>query len=336
MGFVTFVEGPLLKIVFLAFFIGLIIRVFSFVFSIIKGNNSSGSKIRYFSAIFARFLIPFHMSAFKRPVYSMLRYAFHICLFVVPIWLGGHIYLLEESSLGWSWTPLPDEWLDIMTLLLIGLAVFFVIRHLTIKDVRMQSSFSDYIIITIAALPFVTGYFLKNGTLDDISFFSENMWTIHILSGEIMIIATVFLFCRTRMDVSKCTGCASCVLSCPTSTLESEDRGNLRIFNYSHYQCICCGSCVNTCPENAVELRHEMSVKRFFQVLAKQEIRSVELESCDRCGALFTPEPLMQKINMVFTEEYLRLCPDCRKITRGEYIKSISPWHRKSRQSAQL
>ena len=151
-----------------------------------------------------------------------------------------------------------------------------------------------------------------------------------------MIIMAVFLFCRTTMNERKCTGCASCVISCPTGTLESEDMGNVRVFNYSHYQCICCGSCVDTCPENAAELRHEISPKRFYQVFAKQEIRSVELESCNRCGALFVPEPLMDKIHKKFTDEYLDYCPDCRKIIRLEYLKKISPWHNKTKKYANV
>jgi len=332
MDFVTFVEGPLLKIVFLIFFTGVFIRIVLFIFSIIKSGIHQENKIRYFFKIFARSLAPFHMAVPKRPIYSLLRYIFHICLFVVPIWLGGHISFWEGSRFGWSWTALPYEWADRMTLLLLALAVFFLIRHLAIKDIRIRSSFADYLIIVIAALPFATGYFLTHGTLDEFSFFSDNIWTIHILSGEIMLITSVFLFCRTRMNERKCTGCASCVLTCPTGTLESEDIENLRIFNYTHYQCICCGSCINSCPEDAAELRHEISLRRFYQFFAKQEIRSVELQSCERCGSLFVPEPLMEKINKTFTDEYLGFCPDCRKINMGEYIKKISPWHHKSRQ----
>ena len=214
-----------------------------------------------------------------------------------------------------------------MTLIAIGLGVFFIIRHFIFNEVKENTSVSDYVIISIAVLPFITGYFLVHGTLDSFVFFSDNMWTMHILSGEIMMIGAVLLFCRTRMKVLRCTGCASCVLSCPTCTLESEDSGNVRLFNYSHYQCICCGSCVNTCPENAAELRHEIDLRRFFQVFSKEEIRSVELESCERCGALFVPEPLMDKIKKTFADDYLKYCSECRKINLGGYLKQVGSKH---------
>jgi ferredoxin len=149
-----------------------------------------------------------------------------------------------------------------------------------------------------------------------------------MLSGEAMIIMAVFLFCRTRLNTQKCTGCAACEVSCPTGTLESTDEGKFRIFKYSHYQCICCGSCVNACPEDAAELRHEISPKRFFQIVPKLEIRTVELQACDRCGVHFAPEPQMDKISKTFADDYLRFCPQCRKTNMGDFYRRLSPWHR--------
>lgn len=330
MDLISFIEGSLLRIVFGVFAVVILLRVIFFVSSVVKNRHRIKENGGHVFTAFARFFIPFHRAVPKRPLYASLRYMFHLCLFVVPIWFTGHVILWEESSLGWSWPSLPDAWADWMTLIVLALAVFFIIRHFAFKDVRANTSVSDYIIIVIAALPFATGYFLAHGTLDNIPFFADNIWTIHILSGEIMLIGAAFLFCRTRMNVLQCTGCASCVLSCPTCTLESEDSGNHRIFHYSLYQCICCGSCVYTCPEDAAALRHEISLRDFTRVFTKKEIRSVELQSCARCGALFVPEPLMEKIQKTFKDDYLEYCPNCRKINLGVYYKQLSAYHRKS------
>jgi len=329
MDFGSFVEGPLLMVVFLVFCIGIIARIVFFISSIIQGSRAVDKKGLYFFTNFIRFFIPFHRATPKKPLYAALRYVFHVCLFVVPIWLAGHISLWEESRLEWSWISLPEEWADGMTLIVLALALFFIIRHVVVKNNRLNTSISDYVIIVIATLPFLSGYFLTHGTLDAIAFFSDKIYTMHIVSGELMIVTVIFLFCRTRMNIRTCTGCASCVLSCPTGTLESEDTGHIRSFHYSHYQCICCASCVYTCPENAAELRHEISLKRLLQILKKQEIRSVEMESCQKCGALYVPEPLMDKIHKTFTHEYLGFCSNCRKENRGDYLQRISPWHRK-------
>ncbi|MBN1627515.1 MAG: 4Fe-4S binding protein [Deltaproteobacteria bacterium] len=332
----SFIEGVLLRAVFAIFALAVFSRIIFFVYSIIRSRKDKNGNILYIPSVFVRFLAPFHSAFLKKPIYASLRYIFHICLFVVPIWLAGHISMWEDSRSGWSWTPIPDAWADWMTLTVIAFAVFFTIRHFATKDLRSRSSIMDYAIIFLAAFPFLTGYGLTHGTYDTLPFIGDNIWTIHIFSGEMMIFAAAFILCRTRMDQNKCTGCASCVLNCPTGTLESRDSGKMRIFSYSHYQCISCGSCVDTCPEGAAELRHEINFKRFFNVFAKEDIRQVELEACKRCGKLFVPEPLMGKIHRTFHDEYLDLCPDCRKVDIGDHILRFSPIHHKPRQKINL
>ena len=330
MDFGSFVEGPILWIVFLIVIIGVITRVVLFFYAIIKSGEDKDLRWWYSIATFGRSFLPFHNAVTKRPIYAALRYIFHVCLIIVPVWLSGHITLWEESRFEWGWTALPDAWADWMTLLFLALAAYFLVRRIIVKDIRFSSSKSDFSLIVITALPFVTGYFLAHGTLDFIPFLGNNMWTIHVLSSEAMLVVVVLLFCRTRLNVEKCTGCASCELSCPTGTLESNDEGKLRVFTYSHYQCICCGECVNTCPEEAAELRHEISLGRFFQIVPKQEIQAVELRVCEGCGALFVPEPQLNKISQIITDDYLGFCPRCKKLNYAQSFYRLSPWSKKS------
>jgi formate hydrogenlyase subunit 6/NADH:ubiquinone oxidoreductase subunit I len=329
MDFDYFVEGPFLWIAFLMFIAAITIRLAFFFAAIIRSGKNRDVRWWYNFAIFGRFFIPFHKAVSGKPFYTILRYIFHICLIVVPVWFGGHISLWEESRFEWTWSSLPDEWIDWMTLLVLGLATYFLVRRIISKDLRINSSVIDYCVIVITALPFLTGYFLIHATLDSIAFFSNNMWNIHILSGGAMILMAAFLFCSTRMNTRKCTGCAACEISCPTGTLESSDETKQRIFTYSHYQCICCGACVNTCPEQAAELRHEISLRKFFQIISRYEIKSVELAVCERCGELFAPVPQLDKVGQTFTHEYLRFCPRCRMVNIGDLLYQLSPWHRK-------
>ena len=87
---------------------------------------------------------------------------------------------------------MPDELADWMTLIFLGIAIFFLLRRIFSADIRLISTFSDYFLIIITALPFLTGYFLTNGTLDSITFFSDNIQLIHMLSGELMLILIPF------------------------------------------------------------------------------------------------------------------------------------------------
>jgi Pyruvate/2-oxoacid:ferredoxin oxidoreductase delta subunit len=336
MDFDSLVEGPLLWISFSILIIGIAARLVFCVRAIIGSGRGRDSRWKYGITSFVRLFFPLHNTFTKRPLYATLRYVFHICLFAVPIWLSGHIMMWEESRFEWEWSALPDEWADWMTLLLLFLATLFFLRRIVLGDVRRASSVLDYFFIVMTALPFMTGYFLSHGTLDHVPFLGDNMWIIHILSGEAMIIMVAFQFLRTRLSVAKCTGCAACELSCPTGTLESSDRDGRRVFTYSHYQCVCCGSCMKTCPERAAELRHEISFKRLYQIIAKKEIRAVELEECDRCGARFAPVPQLDQLDQTSNGDYLRFCPRCRKVNQGEVLRRLSPWHGASRSASQI
>ena len=243
MDFYSIVEGPLLWIVSLVFLAGLLIRLSFFLGAIITSNSRSEVKGQIDTvSTLGRFFLPLHKASRKKPFYTTLRYIFHGCLFVVPIWLSGHIVLWTESRFEWDWAALPDAWADWMTLILLALAAYFLVRRLILKDLRQSASSLDILLIIITALPFLSGFFLTHGTLESIAFLGDNMVIIHMLSGELMILMALFLFYQSRLNIQTCTGCASCVQNCPTETLEANDKGNLRIFSCAHFQCICCGS----------------------------------------------------------------------------------------------
>jgi len=193
--FFLFVEGPLLWIAFLTFFIGSILRA-----ALLLSVSRKRDKIvyQYFSwkyvlATFGRWLLPLNKAVVKNPVFTILGYMFHICLIVVPIWFSGHISLWEESRFEWSWTPIPDGLADWMTLIFLAIALFFLLRRIISADIRLLSAFSDYLLIVVVALPFITGYFLTHGTVDNIGFLGENIKLIHMLSGELMLILIPFI-----------------------------------------------------------------------------------------------------------------------------------------------
>jgi formate hydrogenlyase subunit 6/NADH:ubiquinone oxidoreductase subunit I len=266
-------------------------------------------------------LAPFHRAAHKKPFYAAFRYAFHACLFIVPIWFSGHVYLWEESRFEWYWTPLPDVWADRMTLAVLGACVIFLIRRLVFAR-RLEAGISDFVLILITAMPFLSGYFLTHGTLGDIDFFDQYLWYVHVISAEIMLLMIVVLFCQTRLSRKTCVGCAACVENCPTQTLAFDDRGRKRSFNYSHYQCICCGSCVNVCPEKAASLRHDLNPANLIGVLAKTEIISMELQRCQICGVFLAPisqlDKLQHSIDAGETEiSTLRYCRRCKNLRSG-------------------
>ena len=318
--FLAFAEGPLLWIVFVLFAAGLLLRTIFFVLNIIRRRPSQDPHPAFSARPFLilRLLLPFHNAVLKKPLYSLLRYAFHVCLFVVPIWYAGHISLWEESRFEWYWTPIPDEWADTMTWVVLAACSYFLIRRIILGIIRKSAAVIDFLFIILTALPFLTGYFYTHGSLDHIPFFETYMWYFHILSAEAMLLMIVFLFLRTRLTADRCIGCAACEINCPTGTLETKDTKDQRIFAYSHYQCICCGTCVGVCPESAAELRHEVNLAHIFRIFAKRPLRTVELAICDSCGMPIGPLPQMQKLQELVAAsdaevETLNCCDRCKK-----------------------
>ena len=307
------IQHFLLRLSFLILILGVSLRIFFFLFAVGKCSLHADHPWRTLIADFGRVFAPLHAAFSKKAVYAVMRYVFHTCVLVVPIWYSGHIYLWEEYGFYWYWTPLPDGWSDRLTIAVLAFAGYFLVRRTVGLIIRRNASISDFLIIAITALPFLTGYLFTTGTLDSIPFFDYHLQNIHILTAEIMMAMVAFLFCRTRLTAAKCTGCASCEASCPTHALTVTEKGRRRIFNYALYQCICCGACMHTCPEGAAELRHEISLKRFFQITAKQEIRSVELAACERCGALFAPRPQIDRLNSKLSEGFGYICPKCKQ-----------------------
>jgi len=194
MDFYSFVEGPLLWIAFLTFIIGSLLRAALFLSLSSKRDKIIYKHFRwkYVLATFVRWLLPLNKDVAKNPVFTILGYVFHICLLSVPIFFSGHIGLWEESRFGWTWASMPDGLSDWMALIFLAIALFFLLRRIFSADIRLISTFSDYFLIVIIALPFLTGYFFTHGTLDNIGFFSDNMQLIHMLSGELMLILIPF------------------------------------------------------------------------------------------------------------------------------------------------
>ena len=194
MDLYLFAHGPLLWIAFFVFIIGSLLRAALFLSVSRKADKIIYQHFswKYALATFGRWLLPLNKDVAKNPIFTPLAYIFHICLIVVPIWLSGHISLWEESRFEWSWNPIPDGLADWMTLILLGIAIFLLLRRIFSADIRLLSTFSDYLLLVVTALPFLTGYFLTHGTLDSISPLGDNMQLIHMLSAELMLILIPF------------------------------------------------------------------------------------------------------------------------------------------------
>ena len=185
----AFVSGPMVWIAFIVFICGSIYRIAHLVILTHRKERFVYSYLswKYSLRSILHWMTPFATENMRRnPVFTLVTFAFHICLLASPVFLLAHVVLIEEAwSLSW-WT-LPDSVAIMMAMVVIVCCLFFLIRRRVQPEVRYVTSLSDYILLVVVAAPFVTGV-LAYYQLFDYQWIS----ILHILSGEIMLIAIPF------------------------------------------------------------------------------------------------------------------------------------------------
>jgi len=183
-----FVSGPLVWIAFIIFVGGSLYRIYYMLSSCNKEKVVfPHMSLKHSLASLVHWLIPFNNQYMqKRPIFTTVTFAFHLCLILTPVFLLAHLVLLDES---WniSWFNIPDGVADWMTIVVIIGCIFFLYRRLTDPVVQNVTDASDYLLLAITALPFITGFIAYHQL-----FAYKTILIIHILAGEIMLIAIPF------------------------------------------------------------------------------------------------------------------------------------------------
>lgn len=117
---------------------------------------------------------------------TVVTFAFHICLILVPIFLTAHVAMFT-ASWGPSWATLSTSTADVLTIIVILACIFFLIRRLMLPEVRFVTDASDYLLLAAVAAPFLTGFIARMQWLD-----YETMVIIHIICGCLMLVIIPF------------------------------------------------------------------------------------------------------------------------------------------------
>jgi nitrate reductase gamma subunit len=120
------------------------------------------------------------------PVMMTMTSVFHVCLFLVPIFLPAHNILLDQSW-GVSLWGLPEFFADGLTAVVLICVAFFILRRLFLARVRAISSFYDYVVLLIVVAPFLTGFLAYHQWFD-----YRTMMILHVLTAELMLIVVPF------------------------------------------------------------------------------------------------------------------------------------------------
>jgi nitrate reductase gamma subunit len=120
------------------------------------------------------------------PVMARLSVLFHVALFLIPLLLPAHNILFRQSF-HFSLPSLPEPLLDKLTLGLLAIGAFFLLRRIFFPRVRALTTVRDYLILLLVAAPFVTAYMAYHQWLD-----YRTVLVTHMLVGEVVIAAIPF------------------------------------------------------------------------------------------------------------------------------------------------
>ena len=120
------------------------------------------------------------------------------------------------------------------------------------------------------------------------------------------------------LDTAKCIGCGACADICPRHAITISQHDGFDIIRYSYGTCLYCRQCAQVCPEKAIEYTGTCEPVKFDTELYAEDKANLELEICQKCGAAYTPKPMLVKVQESLREsgyeapESIRLCSRCR------------------------
>jgi nitrate reductase gamma subunit len=189
----TFLSGPMLWISIAMCLTGLVIRSILYI----KGLNWQLDRVAYTAhpkagikgaarSIFF-WLIPFGTWSWRaQPFMTALFYMFHTGAICVPLFLAAHNMIFREQF-HFSLYTLSPMTADLLSWGVVVSAVFLALRRIALPEVRILTTFYDYLMILLSAAPFVTGLACRYAIGD---YFT---WMLaHMICGEILLIAIPF------------------------------------------------------------------------------------------------------------------------------------------------
>ena len=188
----SFLTGPGLAIALAVFFGGLLFRFIWYFKGLdwrlervaYKTHLSMGMQAGVHSAL--KWLVPFGTFGWRaQPFFTLCVFLLHLGAIFLPFFLLGHNEVLR-NSFGFSFPSMPQLLADILTVGAIVGIFFIVLRRIALAEVRILTTWYDYLILALVAVPFVTGFVARTHVG------GEGWLLVHIISGEVMLVLAPF------------------------------------------------------------------------------------------------------------------------------------------------
>ncbi len=185
----AFLTGTALRLAFIVFFGGLILRVI-YLYGLSRERDRvfyNHLNLRWAFRSIVHWVIPWASASMRsQPIFTLAFFVFHLCLFAVPLFLTAHNMLWREA-LGLGLLSMPDRAADGLTMAFMTTGVFLFLRRIIRPEVRILTTLWDYTLLVLTLAPFITGFLAYHqwGPY-------QIMSIAHILSAEILLVLIPF------------------------------------------------------------------------------------------------------------------------------------------------
>lgn len=190
-GWIEFAKGPLFAVTFLVMVLGLARQVGLQIYflTVRKGKRLKEVPWRSMAKETLSWAVPVRHIEPGTGVFSLASFLMHIGIILVPLFLADHVALWNQF-LGTRIPALPPEVADALTLLTIACACLLLIYRIFKTRHRLVSRPSDYLLLVLVLLPFVSGILASHPGVNPFPW--RAMMLTHILSGELLFVLTPF------------------------------------------------------------------------------------------------------------------------------------------------
>jgi len=194
------VRGPLLIGTFILFFAGLALRVyqlFKFTYRLPRTapltkdhrtvKQQAHETIKAVPRILHKMRVNYRNSLFSTtPVTMWITVVYHVIFVLAVCFTQGHNVLLDMSW-GVSFPSLSEKTMDLLTIFMIAISLYYLVRRAFSVKFKFPQIFRDYLAILATAAPFVTGFIAYHQWFD-----YRTMIICHMLSGQFLLIALLY------------------------------------------------------------------------------------------------------------------------------------------------
>jgi nitrate reductase gamma subunit len=190
-----FAEGPLFRASFVILVAGLARRFVLLAWPAAEGlwraNDRTLPRRKLLREIFG-WIVPVEHLGRSRPFFSAVSFVFHIGLILVPLFLGAHLALWKSGTgLGWIMhLALPGLLLEVLVPLTIIAGLVLLVLRAAHKPSRQFSRASDYALLVLLLVPFITGFVVAEAGLGGAA--REAVMLAHVLSAEAVFVVIPF------------------------------------------------------------------------------------------------------------------------------------------------